>query len=264
MGSVGLKLAAPATLTLPFDESAVTAQDRFDDEVKVWVLGDSTWGQELQTDGTAGQVTVQLNARTTAAAGVNPPAPSDIVHLSFKPNPKFVGCVAGDSSKAPTVEADIVRGSLNDGMFLRGKNIKPGLQFDLFTVENSSLLANGTPDPNFKNFGLAWYQSNLEAESDGSMRVTIRTILLDRIFGFDPNATLPPTGTFEMGFWFNNPRRPRDASHRGVAHRGAREGSRMTADLTTTRRRAAPRPRRTRQTASAESARTRSRRHRRA
>jgi len=187
----------------------VTAQDRFDDEVKVWVLGGGgTWGQQLQTDSTSGEVTVQLDALTIAAAGVNPPGPGDIVHLSFKPNPKFASCLAaspGDASKPPTVDADVVRGSLNDGLFLRGKNIKPGLQFDLFTVENSSLLASGAPDSSFTNFGLAWYQSDLEAESNGSMRATIRTILLDQIFGFDPNAALPPTGTFEMGFWFNNP-----------------------------------------------------------
>ena len=205
----GLKLAMPATLTLPFDGSAVEAQDRFDDEVKVWVLGDDAkWGQQLQTDSTASDVTVQIDALTIAAAGVNPPAPGDIVHLSFKPNPKFATCLAakpGDATKPPTVEADVVRGSLNDGLFLRGRNIKPGLQFDMFTVQNSQLLSSGAVDPNFTNFGLAWYQSDLEAESNGSMHATIRTILLDQIFGFDPTVTLPPTGTFEVGFWFNDP-----------------------------------------------------------
>jgi hypothetical protein len=136
-------------------------------------------------------------------------APGDIVHLSFKPNPKFARCLAAhpdDASKAPSVEADVVRGSRNDGLFLRGKNIKPDLQFDMFTVEHSSLLANGTPDPNFNgNFGLAWYQSDLEAESNGTMHTTIRTILLDQIFGFDPDVKLQPTNTFELGFWFNDP-----------------------------------------------------------
>jgi hypothetical protein len=205
----GLALAMPATLTVPFDENAVSDQDRFDDQVKVWVLGDGNkWGQQLQTDSTSGQVTVQLDQLTVAAAGVNPPAPGDVVHLSFKPNPKFASCLAahpGDASNAPTVEADVVRGDLNDGLFLRGKNIKPDLQFDMFTVEHSSLTSDGTPDPNFKNFGLAWYQSDLEAESNGSMRATIRTILLDQIFGFDPAVNLPPTSTFEVGFWFNDP-----------------------------------------------------------
>jgi ZU5 domain len=205
----GLELAVPATLTLPFDESAVTTQDRFDDEVKVWILGqDSTWGQQLQTDSAPGEVSVQLEALAVAAAGVNPPAPVDVVHLSFKPNPKFESCLAanpGDATRAPSVEADVVRGSRNDGLFLRGKNIKPNLQFDLFTVEHSALLPSGAPDPSFTNFGLAWYQSDLEAESNGSMYATIRTILLDQIFGFDPSVNLPPTSTFEVGFWFNDP-----------------------------------------------------------
>ena len=205
----GLKLAVPASLTLPFDESAITAQDRFDDEVKVWVLGDAAWGQQIQTDSTSGAVTVDLDALTVAAAGVNPPGPADIVHFSFHPNPKFARCLLAnpdDPSNAPTVEADVVRGSLNDGLFLRGRNMKPGLKFDLFTVEHSSLLASGAPDTTFTgNFGLAWYQSDLEANANGSMHASIRTILLDQIFGFDPTVNLPPTGTFEVGFWFNDP-----------------------------------------------------------
>jgi hypothetical protein len=204
----GLKLAVPATLTLPFSETAVTDQDRFDDEVKVWVLQGSAWGQTVQTDSVEGQVTIPLTTLTTVEPGVNPPAPSDIVKLTFHVNPKFASCIAqypNDASRAPSVHADVVRGSLNDGLFLRGTNIKPGLAFDLFTVENSSLLASGAVDPNFTNFGLAWYQSDLEASDQGVMRASIRTILLDQIFGFDPTVTLPPTGAFEVGFWFNNP-----------------------------------------------------------
>jgi hypothetical protein len=33
----------------------------------------------------------------------------------------------------------------------------------------------------------------------------IKTILLDRTFGFDPDAELPPTNTFHVGMWFNDP-----------------------------------------------------------
>ena len=115
------------------------------------------------------QVTVQVDALTVAAAGVNPPASTDVVHLTFKPNPKFASCLAahpGDASKrADRRGRRRPRRSLNDGLFLRGQNIKPDLQFDMFTVEHSPLDADGTPDPNFTNFGFAWYQSDLEAES---------------------------------------------------------------------------------------------------
>jgi hypothetical protein len=205
----GLALAAPAALTLPFSEQTVSDRLRFDDQVKVWVSDGTTWGQRLQTDSANGSVTVEIEAlAANMAAGVNPPAETDVVTFSFAPNPKFLGCLAqypSDPSRAPTVQATVVRGDLNDGLFLRGSYIKPDLAFDLFTVQNSSLLASGTPDPAFTNFGLAWYQSDLEANGRGVMKAQIRTILLDQIFGFDPAVGLGPTNTFEMGFWFNDP-----------------------------------------------------------
>jgi hypothetical protein len=172
------------------------------------VGNDAAWSQQLQTDSAPGSVTVQLPVLEKAAAGVNPPGTTDTVTFSFAPNPKFLPCLAqypDDPARAPAVQATVVRGDLNDGLFLRGSYVKPGLKFDMFTVQNDSLLANGTPDPAFTNFGLAWYQSDLEANDNGRMRAQIRTILLDQIFGFDPAVALPPTGTFEVGFWFNNP-----------------------------------------------------------
>lgn len=205
----GLALAVPAELTLPFDETTVTDHYRFDDEVKVWELQDGKWGQRLQTGSSEGLVTIELDALSAnLAAGVNPPGPEDIVTFDFAPNPKFLPCLAqypDDAWRAPSVHAVVVRGELNDGLFLYGSSVKPGLKFDMFTVENSSLDANGVPLADFKNFGLAWYQSDLEADKRGNMRASIRTILLDQIFGFDPTVTLPPTGTFQVGFWFNNP-----------------------------------------------------------
>jgi hypothetical protein len=99
----------------------------------------------------------------------------------------------------------VVRGKLNDVLILHARHLKPNLAFDLFTTQNSNLLSNGQPNPNFKNFGLAWYQSDLQADNNGNADVTIETILLDQIFGFDPVVGLPPTNTFHVGFWFNNP-----------------------------------------------------------
>jgi hypothetical protein len=205
----GLPLATAASLTLPFDESTITDNYRFDDEVKVWDLQSGKWGQRLQTDSSEGSVTIELEALSEdVAAGVNPPAPGDLVSFDFAPNPKFLPCLAqypDDPARPPSVHAIVVRGDLNDGLFLYGNYVKPGLKFDMFTVENGSLGSDGKPLADFSNFGLAWYQSDLEADKRGNMRVSIRTILLDQIFGFDPNVSLGPTGTFEVGFWFNNP-----------------------------------------------------------
>lgn len=123
-------------------------------------------------------------------------------------NPKFLSCLAaypGDNSRFPQVHVHVDRGDLNDTLTLTGKYIKPGLDFDMFTVERSQLNASAAVDPAFHGFGLAWYQSDLEADQGGNMNATIKTILLDQIFGFDTDVSLDPRNTFHVGFWFNNP-----------------------------------------------------------
>jgi hypothetical protein len=132
----------------------------------------------------------------------------DTIRFNLVPNPQFINCLAqfpGDARRAPTAEVTVTRGKLNDELDLHLHNIKPGLAFDPFTVQHSSLTADGKPDPAFTNFGFAWYQSDLEANAQGDGEVSIRTILLDQIFGFDPSVSLAPTNTFHVGFWFNDP-----------------------------------------------------------
>jgi hypothetical protein len=128
------------------------------------------------------------------------------VTFELVPNPTVVDCLKNpDSDKKPAARVIVERGELNDVLILEIEHIKPRLAFDLFTVQRSSLTADAKPDPNFTNFGLAWYQSDVQAGPGGEGRVVIRTILLDQIFGFDPDVRLPPTNTFHVGFWFNNP-----------------------------------------------------------
>jgi len=149
---------------------------------------------------------IGLNAArgVTAQASGKP----DVAHFQLVANPKFASCLArypGDPYRAPHADVTVQRGELNDTLTLRVRNIKPNLAFDLFTVQRSSLLANGKVNPAFTNFGMAWYQSDVRADKNGSGTVRVRTILLDQIFGFDPDVSLQPTNTFELGFWFNNP-----------------------------------------------------------
>ncbi|KAM3093162.1 hypothetical protein ACKFKG_20385 [Phormidesmis sp. 146-35] len=47
---------------------------------------------------------------------------------------------------------------------------------------------------------MAWYQTDLEPGA-----TSVKTILLDQIFGFNPDVNLKPAKTFHVGFWFNNP-----------------------------------------------------------
>lgn len=120
-------------------------------------------------------------------------------------NPKFAACLGIPGGPTPTAHVTVTHGALADTLTIVADNIKPRLNFDLFTIQRSNLLADGTPDPNFLNFGLAWYQSDLHANSEGQAKASIHTILLDQIFGFDPDASLLPTNTFHVGLWFNNP-----------------------------------------------------------
>jgi hypothetical protein len=129
----------------------------------------------------------------------------EVFHL--KPSPSVLGCISAGNGTTPSAEVTVFRGKQNDFLVLRAHHLKPNLAFDVFTVQNSNLLPNGLPDANFKNFGLAWYQSDLQADGRGEAEVTIKTILLDQIFGFDPAVGLPPTNTFHLGFWFNNPKK---------------------------------------------------------
>jgi hypothetical protein len=148
-----------------------------------------------------------LAAAGIASAGNVPSDKKDEISFDLVPNPQTVECLRANSYERPRARATVIRGRLNDTLLLDLDGIKPGLQFDLFTVQRSPFLANGAKDPAFPgNFGLAWYQSDIQIgkhTDDGHVR--IKTILLDQIFGFDPEVSLPPTNTFQVGFWFNDP-----------------------------------------------------------
>jgi hypothetical protein len=144
---------------------------------------------------------------TTGGSPASSQTPAKKVHqttFSLFPNTSVLACEQANGKTAKAT-ATVTRGSKSDTMVLSLSGFKPHLAFDMFTVQNSNQLSNGDPDPNFKNFGLAWYQSDVETDSDGSTNVKIKTILLDQIFGFDPAVGLDPTNTFHVGFWFNDP-----------------------------------------------------------
>jgi hypothetical protein len=146
---------------------------------------------------------------TTMLATVNPAAAQDkpnVISFDLHPNPQTIDCLRANYNEEPRAHATVIRGKLNDTLILDLDGIKPDLAFDLFTVQQSPFLADGTHDPAFTgSFGLAWYQSDIHVgrrTDDGHVRIS--TILLDQIFGFDPDVRLAPTNTFHLGFWFNN------------------------------------------------------------
>jgi hypothetical protein len=131
-----------------------------------------------------------------------------VFQLKVSPaSPSILPCLRASSTAVPAATIIVGQGALADDLVINAGGIKPGLAFDLFTVQNSNATSTGALDPNFKNFGLAWYQTDLEANSLGQIFATLHTILVNQILGFDAGTTppLPPTNTFHVGFWFDDP-----------------------------------------------------------
>jgi hypothetical protein len=134
--------------------------------------------------------------------------------FTLQPNAAFLECLSADGTTPPVAKVFVRRGDLNDTLRISVTGLKPNLQFDLFTVQRSPFLADGSKDPDFPGtFGLAWYQSDLDADDNGNaeIKLPLRSIFLDQIFGFDGDKNsdgtviLPPINTYHLGFWFNMP-----------------------------------------------------------
>lgn len=133
-------------------------------------------------------------------------AQASVVEFDLHPNPKFTACLSATGGPAPTAHVIVKRNKRNETLIIEGNNLRPGLAFDLFTVEKTNLLSDGSPNTAFNgSFGLAHYQSDLKADRQGHFKVAIRSVLLDGIFGFDPDVQLAPVNTYHVGFWFDNP-----------------------------------------------------------
>jgi hypothetical protein len=141
-----------------------------------------------------------VSSLVLGAAIAAPAKAEPITSFELYPNDAVIACMAADPNVKPTAKVLVKPGELNDQMVVALSGFKPGLTFSLFTVESSPLQADGNADPNFKNFGLAWYQSEVTAGI-----TAVRTILIDEPFGFNPNVNMPPTRTLHVGFWFADP-----------------------------------------------------------
>jgi hypothetical protein len=138
-----------------------------------------------------------------------------LAHIStgaflLSPQTKFLPCfqASGLSTVTSTAQVFVSQGPQNDTLVLFLRGFKPGLDFDLFTVENTNLNSNGTLNTGFKTppgFGLAWYQSDVRIDTNGQALVSVVSKFVDEIFGFDPGASLAPTHAFHVGIWFDSP-----------------------------------------------------------
>jgi hypothetical protein len=116
--------------------------------------------------------------------------------FSMVPSPNIAGCLP-HASATVTIKPN----SLNDKMTINATGLAPNTGYDLFVIEL----------PN-KPFGVAWYQSDLQANSSGAGSVTVQGIFNVETFsvslGDNGNITFPPTHQYHLGLWFNDPQVP--------------------------------------------------------
>jgi hypothetical protein len=77
----------------------------------------------------------------------------DEAKFKLLPNPAFLACLT-DSGQSPHALVVVKRGDLNDTGLIVVKGLKPNLDFDLFTVQRSSLDNDGKPVSGFKGIVL--------------------------------------------------------------------------------------------------------------
>lgn len=116
--------------------------------------------------------------------------------FSMVPSPNISGCLPHASATVT-----IKKNSLNDKMTINATGLAPNTGYDLFVIEL----------PN-KPFGVAWYQSDLQADQYGSGSVTVQGIFNVETFsvslGDNGGITFPPTHQYHLGLWFNDPQVP--------------------------------------------------------
>jgi len=93
----------------------------------------------------------------------------------------------------------ITTGSLNDTMKISVHGMPHNAGFDLFVIQQPT-----------KPFGVAWYQTDVNAGRRGSGTATVRGVFDSETFSVSPGgtATFGPTHQYHLGLWFNNPKTP--------------------------------------------------------
>ena len=150
-------------------------------------------------------IAVGMLAGTGLAAAVSPvTAEANKITFKLYTKPRSAACPALAGCPASETTVTVMRGALADTLYISARHCHPNLEFDLFTIRRSQFLANRQFDPKFTNFGEAWYQTDTDLETDahGNSKGPIKTTLLDRIFGFDPDVSLLPTQALRTGLWF--------------------------------------------------------------
>jgi hypothetical protein len=148
------------------------------------------------TGGLAALAMVGAAGITAASASTAAPASHDHRSFSFAlvPSAGIKACLPHAGGRVT-----ITPGHLNDTMRVSIHGMPARSGFDLFVIQ--------TPN---KPFGVSWYQTDIDANRNGSGSATVRGIFDRETFSVSPggSTTFGPTHQFHLGLWFDNPRTP--------------------------------------------------------
>jgi hypothetical protein len=151
----------------------------------------------LAVTAATGLVVAAVGLTAAAAATRAPAAPARYGHkFSFllKPSAGITNCLPHAGGRVT-----ITPGSLNDTMKVSIYGMPHGAGFDLFVIQEPT-----------KPFGVAWYQTDVNAGSRGTGSATVRGVFDIETFSVSVGGTttFSPTHMYHLGLWFSNPRTP--------------------------------------------------------
>jgi hypothetical protein len=130
----------------------------------------------------------------TSAAAVAARHGDHSFSFALVPSPGIKACLPHAGGRVT-----ITPGNLNDTMKVSIHGMPRNAGFDLFVIQQP-----------LKPFGVAWYQTDVNAGRYGSGSATVRGVFDVETFSVSTGGTttFAPTHQYHLGLWFNNPRTP--------------------------------------------------------
>jgi hypothetical protein len=131
-----------------------------------------------------------------AASGAHAPsATASSFSFQLKPSSSAISACLPKAGGHVT----ITPGALNDTMTVSLHGMPANAGFDLFVIQQPTA-----------PFGVSWYQSDIQANSNGFGSATVKGIFDAETFSVSPGGTttFSPTHQYHLGVWFNDPNVP--------------------------------------------------------
>jgi hypothetical protein len=145
-----------------------------------------------------GAVAAALSLTASAGAATQAPARSAAASsfsFALKPSSAAISACLPHAGGHVT----ITPGALNDTMTVSLHGMPANAGFDLFVIQQPTA-----------PFGIAWYQSDIQANSNGAGSATVKGIFDAETFSVSlgGTTTFSPTHQYHLGVWFNDPSVP--------------------------------------------------------